>query len=323
MASASWKWATAAWMCVVAGSRAGLARSGRWIGQLALLSRAGVELLRSKSLDRNSYNSGDWFNKLDFTYRDNNWGVGLPPARDNSASWPIQRPLLANPALDPATAHIQAAVAHFHEALAIRKSSRLFRLRTGAEVKGRLRFHNTGPDQIPGLIVMTLTDVFATLDHQHSLIVTLINARDEAVDYRFGVFPCPSLTLHPVLAGSADPVAHTSSLNTNTCTFHVPARTATVFWIVRSAEEQILLLTSEINKLQAAGTLNFGQAQSLRAKLNSALRSVQRGNTTAARNQLNAFLHEVEAKVTAGTLSQTQGDDLITDAEAVLDKLGA
>ena len=46
---------------------------------------AGEDLLRSKSLDRNSYNSGDWFNKLDFTSASNNWGVGLPPAGDNQA----------------------------------------------------------------------------------------------------------------------------------------------------------------------------------------------------------------------------------------------
>jgi pullulanase len=31
-----------------------------------------VELLRSKSLDRNSFNSGDWFNKLDWTYQSAN-----------------------------------------------------------------------------------------------------------------------------------------------------------------------------------------------------------------------------------------------------------
>src|SRR6185503_12518588 len=51
-------------------------------GQGVPFFHAGVELLRSKSLDRNSYNSGDWFNKLDFTYGSNNWGVGLPPAPD-------------------------------------------------------------------------------------------------------------------------------------------------------------------------------------------------------------------------------------------------
>jgi hypothetical protein len=35
-------------------------------------------MLRSKSLDRNSYDSGDWFNLLDFSMRSNGWGRGLP-----------------------------------------------------------------------------------------------------------------------------------------------------------------------------------------------------------------------------------------------------
>jgi pullulanase len=38
------------------------------LGQGVPFLHAGSELLRSKSLDRDSYNSGDWFNKLDFTY---------------------------------------------------------------------------------------------------------------------------------------------------------------------------------------------------------------------------------------------------------------
>ena len=37
---------------------------------------AGDEILRSKSADRNSYNSGDWFNRIDWTLKSNNWGVG-------------------------------------------------------------------------------------------------------------------------------------------------------------------------------------------------------------------------------------------------------
>ena len=39
---------------------------------------AGTELLRSKSLDRDSYNSGDWFNAIDFSGQRNGFGRGLP-----------------------------------------------------------------------------------------------------------------------------------------------------------------------------------------------------------------------------------------------------
>ena len=62
---------------------------------------AGVELLRSKSMDRNSFDSGDWFNRIDWTGQDNYFGTGLPPARDNAASWPLMRPRLADPRLAP------------------------------------------------------------------------------------------------------------------------------------------------------------------------------------------------------------------------------
>jgi pullulanase/glycogen debranching enzyme len=55
---------------------------------------AGVDTLRSKSLDRNSYNSGDWFNRLDWGYADNNFGVGLPMQADNGSNWSLMSPLL-------------------------------------------------------------------------------------------------------------------------------------------------------------------------------------------------------------------------------------
>ena len=35
----------------------------------------GQDILRSKSLDRNSYDSGDWFNRVDWTYAGNNFAV--------------------------------------------------------------------------------------------------------------------------------------------------------------------------------------------------------------------------------------------------------
>ena len=96
----------------------------------------GQDILRSKSLDRNSYDSGDWFNRVDWSYSDgtyaNNFGVGLPPAWDNQTRWDIMAPLLTNTALDPAAANAQASAAHLREMLRIRKSSPLFRLTTEA-----------------------------------------------------------------------------------------------------------------------------------------------------------------------------------------------
>jgi hypothetical protein len=58
---------------------------------------AGQEILRSKSLDRDSYNAGDWFNRLDYSYASNNFGVGLPMAGPNQDNWGIMAPILRNP----------------------------------------------------------------------------------------------------------------------------------------------------------------------------------------------------------------------------------
>src|SRR4029077_4333807 len=57
---------------------------------------AGDEILRSKSEDRNSYNSGDWFNRIDWTLKSNNWGSGLPPANGNDSDLSIIGPALAD-----------------------------------------------------------------------------------------------------------------------------------------------------------------------------------------------------------------------------------
>ncbi|QOQ38960.1 hypothetical protein [Trueperella pecoris] len=55
------------------------------IGQSPFFWHAGTDLLRSKSMDRNTYNSGDHFNAIDWTAQKHNFGVGLPPKRDNEA----------------------------------------------------------------------------------------------------------------------------------------------------------------------------------------------------------------------------------------------
>ncbi len=56
-----------------------LALSTTALSQGVSFWHAGGEILRSKSLDRNSYDSGDWFNVLDYSYQTNGFGRGLPP----------------------------------------------------------------------------------------------------------------------------------------------------------------------------------------------------------------------------------------------------
>jgi pullulanase-type alpha-1,6-glucosidase len=196
------------------------------LGQGIPFFHAGDELLRSKSLDRNSYNSGDWFNKLDFTYESNNWGVGLPPAADNQDKWPVMRPLLANPDLKPGSAHILRALHHFEEMLCIRKSADLFRLRTAEDIHSKVRFLNTGASQVPGLIVMNLRDAKAT--DGVTDIVVLFNASHEQQVFRIPEYARSGMKLHPLQASSKDPAVQAASFK-ESGDFTVPARTTAVF----------------------------------------------------------------------------------------------
>ncbi len=192
----------------------------------------GSDMLRSKSLDRNSYDSGDWFNRVDFTYTDNNFGVGLPPAWDNASRWPIMTPLLSDTSLDPSQSEILDNVEHFREILRIRSSSPLFRLRTASEINERLNFYNTGPSQQDGLIVMTLSDaVGADLDPDYEFLVVLFNANKVQQSFTIGSLAGLPFELHPVLtdAVDADPTVQGASFNGSTGAFTIPARTTAVF----------------------------------------------------------------------------------------------
>ncbi len=184
---------------------------------------AGQDMLRSKSLDRNSYNSGDWFNLLDFSYRETGWGRGLPPFADNGANWDEQRALLGNPELGVSPADVRAAHRHLREMLKIRGSSPLFRLRSGQAVRERVEFHNTGPDQQPGLIVMSLRGETGIE------IVVLFNAAPERRDFAFDTGEGRAFVLHPVLANSQDPLVRRAQYDTAAHAFRVPPRTTAVF----------------------------------------------------------------------------------------------
>jgi pullulanase len=192
---------------------------------------AGMELLRSKSMDRNSFDSGDWFNRLDWTARDNHFGTGLPPAPDNAASWPLMRPRLADPRLKPTPVDIAWTRDAFDDLLRIRASSTLFRMRSAADVAARLHFLNTGPGQVPEVIAAHL-DGRGYPGAGFGEILYLVNVDTEAHTLQFDGERGKSYVLHPVLRapGAADRrAAGQSRYEATTGRFTVPARTAVVF----------------------------------------------------------------------------------------------
>jgi pullulanase/glycogen debranching enzyme len=70
-----------------------LALATATLSQGPALSQAGTDLLRSKSLDRNSYDSGDWFNAIHWNCEDGNgFGRGCPRRPTTSPSGPTPHP---------------------------------------------------------------------------------------------------------------------------------------------------------------------------------------------------------------------------------------
>ncbi|KAL3523514.1 hypothetical protein ACH5RR_016348 [Cinchona calisaya] len=196
---------------------------------------AGDEMLRSKSVDRDSYNSGDWFNRLDFSYNSNNWGVGLPPREKNERNWPLIQPRLADSHFKPQKSHIVAAVENFLSFLQIRYSSPLFRLKTANAIQERVKFHNTGPSWIPGVIVMSMEDGYegvpglTQIDDRYSFIVVIFNACPTDISFTSPILRARTLQLHPVQMKSMDEIVKKSMYDASSGCFKVPARTTTVF----------------------------------------------------------------------------------------------
>ena len=198
------------------------------LGQGVPFFMAGDDLLRSKDMDQNSYDSGDWFNKIDWTGEGNNWGIGLPIASQNQAQWPFQQPLLANGALKPLPSDIQSTTQAFQTFLKIRESSPMFRFATASDIQKHLKFLNNGPAQIPGLIVMELAGEgpqFGKYPH----ILVVFNATAEEQSFTAKQLSGLGLKLHPLQAASDQALKEDVMYDGKTGTVTVPGLKTAVF----------------------------------------------------------------------------------------------
>ena len=191
---------------------------------------AGIDTLRSKSLDRNSYDSGDWFNRLDWTYRDNGFGAGLPPQGDNGANWDVMRPLLANAAIKPTAADIRWTRDAFRDLMRIRASTRLFHLRTSDEIRQRLAFHNTGSTQVPTVLAAHL-DGRNYAGANYNDVLYFINVDKVAQTLTIPQEAGKAYRLHPVhlAVNAADRRAAQATWDAASGRVSLPPRTVVVF----------------------------------------------------------------------------------------------
>ncbi len=192
---------------------------------------AGGDILRSKSMDRNSFDSGDWFNRLDWTYQSNYFGTGLPPKGDNGDSWPLMQPLLADSSLRPTPADIALARDLFKDLLSIRASSTLFRLRTADDIQQRLTFPNTGPTQNPVVLVGHI-DGRGYPGAAFQELLYFVNVDKVAQEIMLPEQAGKAYQLHPVQAAATATdgrVRNSARFDSATGRFTLPARSAVVY----------------------------------------------------------------------------------------------
>lgn len=195
----------------------------------------GGDLLRSKSMDKNSYNNGDWYNLVDFTQNTNNWNVGLPLEIEDGKTVDDVKAIIANAETTVQANHINFASQVFNEFVAIRASSKLFRLTSAQDVYDRVGFHNTGTSQTKGLLVMSIDDgtgnspELADIDTNHDAIVVVINGTTSEQSHT--VPTATGFELHSVQKTSVDSTVQTASftVGASSGTFTVPALTTAVF----------------------------------------------------------------------------------------------
>jgi pullulanase len=192
---------------------------------------AGIDVLRSKSMDRNSYDSGDWFNRLDWTYQDNYFATGLPRKDDNGANWNIIEPRLRDASIKPTAKDVAWTRDAFRDLLRIRSSTSLFRLHSANEIKRRLTFLNVGSQQVPTVVAAYL-DGKGYPGANFAALVYVINVDKVPQEINASGLKGKSLSLHPVLASdiAADQrIRQASSFDSGLGVLRVPPRSISVF----------------------------------------------------------------------------------------------
>jgi pullulanase-type alpha-1,6-glucosidase len=209
----------------------------------------GSEFMRSKSFLRDSYDYGDWFNRVDFSKQDNFYNVGLPPAEKDQANWPLIKQVFSgHQGRDQVNAaQIQFSSAVFTEMLAIRMSSPLFRLTNEQSIIDKVSFLNAAvPEQKEnekhqlGLLVMKIDDnAGKPVDSNYQSMVVIFNTSAETQSFNYnhdfkgeeGASSASNRSqnyqLHPIQKNGADDVIKQSQVTAKG--FVVPALSSVVF----------------------------------------------------------------------------------------------
>jgi hypothetical protein len=94
---------------------------------------------------------------------------------------------------------------------------------------------------------------------------------------------------------------------------------ATIAVTAPSVQDQIAQLTEQVNALVSSGVLSEGNGNALISKLSNAATSFTNSNNNAGINKIEAFIHQVNAFLSAGSLTSAEAQSLVDAADEILD----
>ncbi len=211
-----------------------LANSLVALGQGPAFWTAGTELLRSKSLDRDSYNSGDWFNAIDWEGNWHQFGRGLPPRAPNAQAWPGMRPLLRTTGIRPDKQTIQRSKALHLDLLKLRSTLPLLTLGDAELIKRTVSFPDVEVGHEQAGVVVMLIDLSEEIDGkqvdpENRAALVVFNATRHRAELELTSLAGRGFQLSAVQEHGADDVVKSSFWGRKDGTVSVPPRTAAVF----------------------------------------------------------------------------------------------
>ena len=164
----------------------GIAIATAMLGQSPVFDQQGSDLLRTKYFQNDSFNTGDFSNKVNYAEDEGNEfipGAIVNKSKDAEDWGAIKEVSDYNTDVGP---ELKAKMVDTYKALAtIRKDHNLLYLGDADLIKQNVEFLNVGSKQVPGLIVMKVTKPEGYKSSDNELYV-MINAAPEAREFAAG-----------------------------------------------------------------------------------------------------------------------------------------
>jgi len=166
------------------------------------------------------------------------------------------------------------------------------------------------PGELDEIGAFASIDVFFTGTPSPAFLFSVPFEANAAGEVNFALNPADILPQHYSLLFGLDGAVPEGKIDFVNATIQIESP---------STQDQILLLIGQVNALVDSGVLNRGNGNALISKLENAANKFEQGNTNAGINKMEAFIHQVNAFLNAGTFTTEEAQALIDAADEIID----